>query len=70
MGGLRKATLSEAMEVLQNKNLQSYLYFKNGNQFSRVIDYEWIINHDRKTSLLNQTFYMELDTDIKTEEEK
>ena len=61
MGGLRRATLSEAMEVLQDKNLQIYLYFKNNKQFSRVIDYEWIFNHNKRTSLLNQTFYMELD---------
>lgn len=70
MGGLRKVTLSEAMEVLQDKNLQEHLYFKEDKQYCRVIDYEWIINHDRKTSLLNQTFYMELGIDIKTEEEK
>lgn len=70
MGGLRRATLSEAMEILQNKNLQQYLYFKNGNQFSRVIDYEWILNHYKATSLINQEFYIELDADIKKEEEK
>ena len=70
MGGLRKATLSEAMEVLQDKNLQEYLYFKGGQLYSRVIDYKWILNHDKETSLINQEFYIELDIDIKKEEEK
>lgn len=70
MGGLRRVTLSEAMEILQNKKLQQYLYFKNGNQYSRVIGYEWVLNHDRRTSLINQEFYIELDDDIKKEEEK
>lgn len=72
MGGLRKATLSEAMEVLQSKNLQKYLYFKEHKQYSRVIDYEWVFNHDKRTSLINQEFYIELidlGADIKTEEE-
>lgn len=70
MGGLRRATLSEAMEILQDENLQSYLYFKSNNQYSRVIDYKWIFNHDMRASLINQEFYIELDDDIKKEEEK
>lgn len=68
MSGLRRVTLSEAMEVLQDKNLQVYLYFKNDTQYSRVIDYKWILNYDKGTSLINQEFYIELDMDIKKEE--
>lgn len=59
MGGLRKVTLLEAMVILQEKDLQKHLYFKDGCKYCRVIDYEWIINHDKKVSLLNQVFYME-----------
>ena len=70
MGGLRRVTLSEAMEILQDKNLQSYLYFKSIKQYSRVIDYEWALNHDIRTSLINKEFYIESDADIKKEEEK
>ena len=69
MGGLRRVTLLDAMEILQSKKLQQYLYFKNNNQFARVIDWQWIFNHDRKTSFLKQEFYIELDADIKKEEE-
>lgn len=75
MGGLRKATLSEAMEILQDKKLQKYLYFKRKQIFGRVIDYQWKLDHDWDTSLLKQEFYMELrdtnmndNVDIQTEE--
>lgn len=70
MGGLRRVTLSEAMEILIDKQLQKHLYFKSNINYYRVIDLQWTFNHDKKMSLLNQVFYMELDADIKTEEEK
>jgi len=69
MGGLRRVTLLDAMEILQSKKLQQYLYFKKGKLYSRVIDYEWALNHNKGPSLINQEFYIELDADIKKEEE-
>lgn len=71
MGGLRRITLSEAMEALQSDLLQKRVYFRRNDQYNRVIDFEWNLVGSRKGSLINQTFYMELISENnKYEEEK
>lgn len=48
MGGLRRVTLSEAMESLQSGLLQKRVYFRSDDQYSRVIDFEWNLDGVKK----------------------